>query len=207
MNQNLIVIDTEIANPIASDWLVKKHPKITQWAKDWNDFEGMGLACACVWDYRQQRFQVFADNLPNRYPIADLADYLKGKTVVAFKGDFDSALLAANGVKCTVDYDLLMEIRVAAGLPAEWSPEEKGLAMSYKLDTMAWVNLGHGAWGSGADCPIDWQYGKKPQVIAKCISDVAITRDLFDRRTRLVDPNTGDCLNLPISPVATIVKF
>lgn len=73
----------------------------------------------------------------------------------------------------------------------------------YKLENLAQTNLGRGKSGSGELAPELWQKGKQWEVARYLTDDVLITKTLFQRRSRLIDPTDGSFLYLrePDEPI------
>ncbi|MBD1995321.1 hypothetical protein H6G00_01580 [Leptolyngbya sp. FACHB-541] len=198
-----LVYDCEMKNPIHDEYLAKRHPKIQKWARDWRDFENMGISVIAAYSFQSDRYFIFGEDDPH-LPGFDLFQEVVGnhENIVAFSGAyFDDLLCEANGIKIKTTYDLVVAIRRAAGLPDTWAASEKPRGWSYKLEYMARLNLGYGKMASGKDAPIDWFYGRKAMVRAYCLHDVKLTKELYQKPS-LIDPNTGDVLYLP-----TFVEF
>lgn len=189
MPTDRIIYDVEIANPIANNWNVSKHPEIKTWAKSWEDFLGMGISCIGFYSFSSDQYCVTEDLGRFQYAIKDAE-------IIGFNTrSFDDRLLQAHGVDIKTHYDLLEEIRIAAGYPPQWGAEFKGCGLSYKLELMAQVNLGQTKATTGADTPIQWQKGNKAVVKAHVLQDVIITKQLYEK-AELIDPNTGAWLKL-----------
>jgi hypothetical protein len=107
--------------------------------------------------------------------------------------DSEKEIIGDNPIK--TDYDLLEQIRIAAGFQAHFQSVPKGC--SYKLDALAKAN-NMAKTGSGELAPIMWQQGDKDGVRAYCAMDVEITSGILDLGLagELVDPNTGKKLQL-----------
>jgi hypothetical protein len=113
---------------------------------------------------------------------------------------FDDKVMAANGsTRAITRYDLLEEVRVAAGYTADHRSVPKGY--SYSLDAIARAN-GVAKSGNGALAPRQWQNGEFRAVINYCLNDVEITSKLLylGQAGRLIDPNTGRTLQLAEVP-------
>ena len=113
---------------------------------------------------------------------------------------FDDNLCRANGIQIQTTYDLLSEVRIASGQPPHYV---KGKTRAgYSLERLAQENLGYGKSGQGALAPLLWQRGNYGAVADYCLGDIHITRVLFNRRLRLIDPNSGAVLILREDPNA-----
>ena len=121
--------------------------------------------------------------------------------------EFDDQLLAAAGCQVQTTYDVLCEMRAAAGFSRDWtkplqSGEPSRKDVSFSLELMAQLNLGYGKMGWG-NPPELWQQGHKAQVKARCLHDVKLVKGLLELSSvisctegRLLDPNTGRWLYL-----------
>lgn len=189
-NQSLskvLVYDCEIARCIPSYDRVAD----LEYCQGWNDFEGMGISVICAYSFWDDRYHVYLqDNLTDFQILVDQA-----QEVVGFNShSFDDRLCAANGLQVKTTYDLLIHIRVAAGMPPNYV---KGITRSgYSLEQMAQANLGYGKSGSGAIAPQLWQRGNRGAVIDYCLGDVNLTSKLYQKRARLIDPTNNKLLTL-----------
>jgi hypothetical protein len=116
--------------------------------------------------------------------------------VVGFNSaNFDDKLMAAHGIKVKTTYDVLEQVRIAAGFEPHHTSVRRGY--SYKLDAIAQAN-GMAKTGSGALAPVLWQQGKHQEVKDYCLNDVRITRNILELglKGELIDPNTGKRLKL-----------
>jgi hypothetical protein len=204
----MVVFDIEIAKAIPSKSEMKNpffmEPGI-DYCEGWEDFENMGIACICTYDFRKGMFNVYLeDNLETFY--SEVFGGPTPRTLISFNGiNFDSQLLEHHipdqfrfNLTSAPHLDLLQLIWRAKGLGPKFQyPSHTG----YSLDAMAKANLGRGKSSSGAQVPSDWQRGKRGGVIDYCLRDVALTGRLFqlalDRQ--LKDPRDGGYLTLPIA--------
>lgn len=149
------------------------------YAKNWQDYKGMGVACVCAWDAVLQRpLTYLADNLDQLAAHAHNAN-----VVVTYNGvKFDYPLLAAHGIKLPehCHYDLLREIWLALGLdPDRFNPQTHG---GLGLDLFALANLGYGKGDfDGWEAAHCWQRGEYGKVITYCHNDVLMTYELVLR--------------------------
>lgn len=124
----------------------------------------------------------------NFQAIADQADLIVGFNSIRF----DDMLCQANSIKIKTDYDLLQEVWWAAGMPRTYT---YGVTrVGYKLENLAQSNLGRGKSGSGELAPVLWQKGRQWAVVNYLVDDILITKALFDRRSRLIDPTNPDTI-------------
>lgn len=179
-----IVFDVEIAKTIEE-------------VGGWHHTEKMGVAVACVWQYRNNRLSVYGpddvDALRNRLLSADrissynglLFDYpvVWGYSKAEWKASRED-LGASKGAPAIYKQilpktdDMLRRIWQAKGLdPDRFNPRTHG---GTKLDDVAYNTLGVRKIGNGADAPKWYQEGKIQQVVNYCADDVAIERDLTD---------------------------
>jgi DEAD/DEAH box helicase domain-containing protein len=161
----------------------------------WNDHKGMGISVVGFGTSKREWF--WDATAPDPFLVRDFQTAKEnGNLVVGFNSrSFDDRLMAAHGIEVQTDYDLLEEVRIAAGFAAHWQSVPKGF--SYKLDAIAKAN-GMAKTGSGELAPKLWQEGKHQEVIEYCLMDIKITRQmlLLGLAGELVDPNTGRMLQL-----------
>lgn len=182
-----VTYDCEIARCIPTG---DRSPEL-EYCQGADDFEGMGIAVICAYSSWDDRYHVYLqDNLASLQKLVDQA-----QEVVGFNSlSFDDRLCAANGLRVKTTYDLLHHVRVAAGMPPHYV---KGVTRAgYNLERLAQVNLGYGKSGTGALAPELWQRGKRGSVISYCLGDVDLTRKLYERRAKLIDPTNEKVLTL-----------
>jgi hypothetical protein len=142
----------------------------------------MGVACACVWEYRGERMRVYGpDDVPALQERLRKADRISGYNIYRF--DFPVIWALPNrgrvmGLKARTN-DLLMRIWRSLGLDDE-AVDFTELHKGWGLDVVALGTLGVGKIGNGALAPVWWQQGKREMVINYCADDVALERDLTD---------------------------
>lgn len=185
---NRLIYDCEIVNAIPTGDRIEG----INYCKGWTDFEGMGVS---VIGFKQNQDE--AEHCLAVGTFAFVSDYrCKGYRIVGFNSKvFDDKLLAANDFSLDTHYDLLEEIRLAAGFDRHWQSVPRGY--SYKLDAIAKAN-GKAKTGSGELAPILWQQGRHQEVIDYCKTDVELTSWILDLGLagELIDPNTGNKLQL-----------
>jgi DEAD/DEAH box helicase domain-containing protein len=190
-----VVVDVEIAHTIEET------------PGGWDGTNELGVAVACVWEYRTSRMRVYGPlELTTLQDRLLAADRISGYNI--WKFDFpviwgisrtdwmeryrNIALKAELGRKTD---DLLRRIWKALGLsPDEFSDSHKG----WGLDSVAGSTLGYGKIGYGGDAPKWYQAGQIQRVVNYCADDVALKRDL----TEFVDKygyvvNQGRVLSVP----------
>ena len=171
----------------------------------WHDYENMGISVIGAYDYvtGQLRAYINSEMWPDIKECGVFQDFehlaRERDLVVGFNSlSFDDKLCKANGIEVETQYDLLREIRIASGQPASYI---KGKTRAgYNLDAVAEANLGAKKTGHGALAPELWQQGKYYEVIRYCLNDVQLTKQLLDKRARLIDPTDGVelCLREPV---------
>ena len=186
MNRTIdhVVVDVEIAN------CVEDTPG------GWNATDKLGMAVACVWEYRTQRMRVYGPHDVKALQERLLsADRISGYNIWNFdypvifglsKSEWaspsnDAVLLIKGRLRGTHDgdrtNDLLRRIWSALGIDPDRGP---GGLRGTKLDDIAAATLGVSKIGNGADAPRWYQAGNVQKVVNYCADDVAIERDLAD---------------------------
>ena len=187
---NRLIYDIEIANCIPT-----KEPRIEgiKYCKNWIDYVGMGIA---VIGYK------YNDEPASHCKTVDefryLLEQVYGETcsLIGFNSkSFDDRVLEDNYLVIETDYDLLEQVRIAAGFKAHFQSVPRGY--SYKLDALAKAN-GMAKTESGAMAPVLWQQGEHDRVREYCKVDVEITSAILDLGLagELIDPNTDNKLQL-----------
>lgn len=177
----MIIFDIEIANPIAPENPADREIGLF-YAKDFKDYENMGIACIAAYDYATDKYHVFGEyELDSFKKLVDSTD----KTVGYNNIRFDNNVLAASQIVIPSykSYDILAEIYSALG------SRQKGC----RLDDVVKANFPSepGKNGDGAKAPIRWQRGYHCEVINYCLNDVRLTKKLLDKIIRtgsLVSP-------------------
>lgn len=188
---NRLIYDIEIIKAIPT-----KEPRIEgiEFCKSWTDYEGMGIAViGFKWNDEPARF---ANNVDEFVDIKMIFDTWPHQLIGFNSRSFDDKLLAAHDLEgITTDYDLLEQVRIAAGFKAHFQSVPRGY--SYKLDALAKAN-GMAKTESGAMAPVLWQQGEHDRVREYCKADVEITSAILDLGLagELIDPNTSNKLQL-----------
>lgn len=194
-----LILDAEIKHGVITD----NNPPSPGYvyAKGWNDYVGMGIACVCAFDTGTNRYRVFTET-----GLDDLQALIDRRTLVTFNGTrFDLPLLGCHGIATDLNpaggpiphHDLATLIWQAAGIPPGEHP--KGLG----LDALCRANGLPGKTGHAASAPQDWQDGHYGRVIDYCLADVENTLRLWDLVTLnggCRDPRTGEWLNVAALP-------
>lgn len=162
---------------------------------DWRNWEYLGLSvfgCHANWLPDDQQWQAFTvdDHFAGVQPLIDQAE-----EVIGFNSlEFDDQLCAAHGIRIQTTFDLMQEVRRAAGQPiiGRCSP-------GYNLRRLAEVNLSmhphqvqQKSVASPGQVPDLWRAGEKDRVIKHCLNNVFLTKELFERRCNLIDPREPD---------------
>lgn len=146
----------------------------------WDATDKLGVAVACVWEYKTSRMRVYGpeDVSALRKRLLS-ADRVSGYNIWRFdfpviwglpRGEF------VGGMVNKTD-DLLRRIWLALGLdPDAFTNAHKG----WGLDAVASSTLGAGKVGYGGDAPRWYQAGQVQKVVNYCADDVALERDLTD---------------------------
>lgn len=162
-----------------------------EYCDGWHDFKNMGISVIGVYAaWLDTYLAIFGNNLDLFTTLLHETDRIIGFNSISF----DDNLLKANGVQITTDYDLLYEVRIAAGMPGHYV---KGVTRTgYSLGALAETNLYTGKTGSGELAPMLWQDGRRQEVIDYCMNDVKLLVELYQKRSCLKDPTDGSLLEL-----------
>lgn len=163
----------------------------------WEATDKLGLACACLWEYRGRRMRVYGPNdvaaLQQR--LLD-AERITGFNIWKFDlpliwsmNTQDWLLAQTDPVAATIPNqlrlrvnDLLRRVWRASGLdPNHFSPKTHG---SFNLNNLVEATLHSHKIGNGADAPKWFQQGLWAKVANYCADDVALERDLNDFANR-----------------------
>ena len=156
----------------------------------WNATDRLGVAVACVWQYRDQRMRVYGPD-----DVLALRDRLLGADRISgfniFNFDFpviwgiakdhwqhnpDNSTLKAALLPKTDD--MLRRIWLALRLdPDNFCSTSHG---GWSLDAVASTTIGANKIGFGGDAPKWFQAGLIQKVANYCADDVAMERDLTD---------------------------
>ncbi|HQU83885.1 MAG TPA: hypothetical protein PKY59_12195 [Pyrinomonadaceae bacterium] len=179
----MLIYDIEIQNLIA-----KKGEEVLadfKYCKGFDDFFGMGFACAATFDTARNEYRIF-----DEFMLEDLKGALhRTDVIVGFNCiRFDNKVLAPYEIsipenKC---YDLLIEIAKAAGTPNDY----KGLS----LGAICKANFGTEKTGDGKNAPILYQRGRFGELHDYCLADVRLTKQLLDKILEcghIINPRTN----------------
>lgn len=154
----------------------------------WNSTDRLGVAVACLWEYRTARMRVYGpEDVPALRERLLRADRISGYNIWRFDfpviwelpdrgrvegADFLRSLLPKTN-------DLLMRIWRALGLSDD-AVDFTDLHKGWNLETVAGETIGARKIGYGGDAPKWYQAGQVHRVTNYCADDVAIERDLAD---------------------------
>jgi len=132
-----------------------------------NDPAALDISVVCIHDSETDSFKSFQEHqFKDLWPILEQADIL-----VTWNGDhFDIPLLNKyypGDLTKLKSVDLMKEMA-------------KVLGRRLKLDTVAGATLGANKSGGGSDAIAWWRAGEVDKVIAYCIDDVRLTKDLYE---------------------------
>lgn len=158
---------------------------------DWRDLDKLGLSvvgCWAMWLPAELCFWSFTlDNgFENLQVLIDSADEIVGFNSL----EFGDRLLERQGIRIETTFDLMQQVRKAAGQPMI-GPCRRG----YDLLHLAAENLGteapavtlkHGT--CPGHVPDLWRRGKKRKLIDYCLNDTILIGELYNRRRDLGDP-------------------
>lgn len=174
----------------------------------WDATDKLGVACACVWEYADQRMRIYGpDDVEALRARLLRAGCISGFNIWRFDfpviwgisrqawdaGAGEIALLKADLLPCT--NDLLRRIW-EQGLSLNPDRFDKRTHGGWGLDAVARGTLGLnvGKIGYGGDAPKWFQAGQWARVANYCADDVALERDLtdfVDRHGYVVNGMTG----------------
>lgn len=183
-----VVLDVEIAHTIEET------------PGGWDATDKLGIAVACIWQYRDQRMRVYGpDDVKALQERLLVADRISGYNIFNFDfpviwglsrskwvndvkyfppedGGTEPGLFLKRTLRSKTN-DLLCYIWQALG----FNPDADGpKATGCKLDDIARATIGAKKIGNGADAPKWFQAGQVQRVVNYCADDVAIERDLVD---------------------------
>lgn len=146
----------------------------------WDATDKLGLAVACVWEYRTARMRVYGpeDVAALRDRLLQ-ADRVSGYNIWKFDFPVIWGLPGRERVEVMREKtdDLLRRIWKSLGLdPDTFGNSHK----SWNLDNVAGSTLRVGKIGYGGDAPKWYQAGLVQKVVNYCADDVALERDLCD---------------------------
>ncbi len=192
----MLIFDIEIKNAILGK-NEKPEPNIT-YCNGFDDFENMGIAVICAYDYEERSPRIFLEDNLTGFQELVTHHTENDSDIISFNGNqFDIKLLDVNGIIVpeSSSYDLLAKSWRAAGHPPEFNSEtHKG----YGLSKCAQANgIDIDKRHDSARAPIDFQSGSIGKVIDHCMTDVMILKWLIDQVIsfgEITDPKTSEQL-------------
>lgn len=175
-----------------------------EYCQGWHDHAGMGISLIGTWASWIDEIKLYPESAFDQFQ----AKANEAELIVGFNSlSFDDKLCAANGLQVETDYDLLSEVWAAAGMPRRYTYGQT--RAGYKLENLAQANLGRGKSGSGELAPVLWQTSRQWQVATYLTDDILITKKIWEKRSHLVDPTTGEILTLrePEQPITPFVEL
>ena len=132
-----------------------------------NDPTDLDISVVCIHDSFDDSYKSLTEaNLKDLWPLLEQSDML-----ITWNGDhFDIPLLNkyySGDLNKIKSLDLMKEV-------------QKVLGRRLKLDTAAEATLGRQKTGHGLEAIEWWQNGEVDKVIAYCIDDVKLTKELYD---------------------------
>lgn len=161
-----VVLDVEIQH------------RIEDLPNGWDDTDKMGVACAVIYDFREDRFRVYGPNdvdaLKSRLRKADR---ISGFNIWRFDYPVIFGLSSRERVEelRPKTNDILLRCWRSLDLSLDkFSSAHKG----WSLDNICQSTFGKGKIASGEQAPRWFKEGEHARVINYCIDDVALERDL-----------------------------
>jgi len=157
----------------------------------WDATDRLGVAVACVWEYKTARMRVYGPKDVEALRERLLkADRISGYNIFNFDfpviwgyskdqwKKFREETACVRSVLLSKTDDLLRRIWQSLKLdPDNFNPKTHG---GWKLDDVALATLGYSKIGYGGDAPKWYQEGLIQKVVNYCADDVALERDLTD---------------------------
>lgn len=202
MNNSIVVFDIEVLN-IPEARTEKRLPGYS-YANGFTDFNGLGIALICAFDYFTEDYLVFTSHKDKNsdYTLNVFASLVMNRDYcVGFNNlNFDNNLMETAGHQLrprVSHYDILAEVWKANGLdPKRYARETHA---GYGLDALAKVNLKEGKTSTAAGAPAMYQDGHLSSVINYCLRDVKLTKRLLDiiiDDRQLISPVDGSILTI-----------
>ncbi len=166
MKEDHVVVDVEIQKTIE------------ELPNGWDDTHLMGVAVACVYEFKTNRFRIYGpDDVDDLKERLLAADRISGYNIWRFDFPVIWGLPSRERVPRLQPKtnDMLLRIWRSLGLSLETFTKAHG---GWKLDQVSRATLGIGKIGNGADAPKWWKAGLHMKVANYCADDVAIERDL-----------------------------
>jgi DEAD/DEAH box helicase domain-containing protein len=158
----------------------------------WDATDKLGVAVACVWEFRSERMRVYGpDDVGALKERLLKADRISGYNIWKFDYPVIWGIPGRERVKelLAKTDDMLRRIWQSLKLDPDAFSKAHG---GWKLDNVALDTLGVGKIGNGADAPKWYQAGLIQKVVNYCCDDVALERDLavfIDRYGYVINGN------------------
>ena len=132
-----------------------------------NDPTELDISVVCIHDSLDDSYKSYTEtNLKDLWPILEQADML-----ITWNGDhFDIPLLNkyySGDLNKIKSLDLMKEVQLVLG-------------RRLKLDTVGQATLGRAKSGHGLEAIEWWKKGEVDKIIAYCIDDVKLTKEIYD---------------------------
>ncbi len=167
----------------------------------WDATDKLGMACACLWEFRGARMRVYGPEDVEALKRRLLkADRISGYNIYRFDYPVIWGLPGRGRVLELKDRtnDILQRIWRALGLDDD-AVDFTELHKGWSLGVVASGTLGFDKIGYGGDAPKWFQAGQWAKVANYCADDVALERDLavfVDRYGFVVNGKTGQVLRI-----------
>ncbi len=167
----------------------------------WDATDKLGVACAVVYEYRDQRFRIYGpDDVDALRERLMCAQRISGYNIYRFDYPVIWGLPGRGRVLELKDKtnDILQRIWRSLGLDDDAVDFTK-LHAGWNLDTVMRGTFGVGKIGYGGDAPKWFQAGQWAKVANYCADDVALERDLtdfVDKYGFVINGKTGQVLRL-----------
>jgi DEAD/DEAH box helicase domain-containing protein len=163
----------------------------------WDATDKLGVACACVWEYRGCRMRIFGpDDVEALQQRLLRADRISGFNIWKFDFPVIFGLPGRERVERLREKtdDMLRRIWKALRLdPDEFTDSHRG----WSLGAVAGGTIGCTKIGYGGDAPRWFQEGNWAKVANYCADDVALERDLTDFVELFGYVNNGRKISIP----------
>lgn len=135
--------------------------------RDFDDHKKLGVTVAAVYNYAQEKNQVFTEKEINGlFSLLENASYIIGFNINSFDLPVLSAYYPGN-IRRFATFDILDDIKNKIG---------RRLA----LNDVLWATLGKKKTGHGLEAISLYKEGKIKELSEYCLSDVLLTKELFE---------------------------
>lgn len=167
-SKNTVIFDLEIQKSIAAKGeYIDPETQVDGWANSSKSKMSFGV----LFDYEDGLYKIYDQN-----NIKELEErLLRADRIVTYNGiSFDYGVLREDG--CNIQPSPLRDYDILAMLWNVNRKKEKG----FKLNEVGELNLGVGKSDDGAEAPKMFQSGEYARLISYCISDVFLTKSIYD---------------------------